>query len=229
MSAERRDAGPRGRLARCVDHLAVRRTLRLLIARTNNVHIVKWLGKPILQHPMDAWVMQEVIADLRPDVIVETGTYMGGSAYFFACLCDLLGHGEVMSVDIRPQGTIGHPRTTYLRGSSVDPTIIAHVRERLQSVGATRVLVVLDSDHSAAHVRRELEAYAPLVPVGSYVHLQDGIVDQLPDFRHIRPGPLVAATAFLENHPEFVRDTGVEARYVMTYHPCGWLKRVRPG
>ena len=190
MSADRSDAGSRGRLAHYVDQWAVRRTLRLLIAKTNNVHIVRWLGKPILQHPMDAWVMQEVIADLKPDVIVETGTYLGGSAYFFACLCDLLGHGEVVSIDIGPQGTIDHPRITYLRGSSVDPNITGRVQERLQSVGATRVLVVLDSDHSAAHVREELETYAPLVPVGSYVHVQDGIVDQLPDFRNIKPGPL---------------------------------------
>lgn len=218
--------GGRTRLAHYLDQRAARRVLEAIIAKTNDVETVRWLDRPIWQYPLDAWVLQEMIGSLKPDLIVETGTCLGGSAYFFANIFDLIGHGEVISIDIAPRGTMPHPRVTYVRGSSIDPQIIADVERRIKGLNAKAVLIMLDSDHSEAHVRKELEMYAPLIPVGSYFYVQDGCIDTLPSLRDGRPGPVPAVKRFLEAHPQFVRDTEAEFRYVMTAHPYGWLKRI---
>jgi cephalosporin hydroxylase len=208
-----------------LDHRASLRVLQAVIRNTDNAHSVRWLGRQIWQQPLDAWLIQEMVSMLRPDLIVETGTYMGGSAFFFATLCEMLEQGEVISIDIGAKDTIPHPRITYIEASSTDPGAVSEVAERIRRIGAKQVLVVLDSDHSPGHVLGELEAYAPFVPVGGYVHVQDGAIDELPVFGK-EPGPAAAAKAFLSRHPEFVRDLSVERRFVMTAHPYGWLRRV---
>ena len=220
--------GVGNRLANYLDQRAAKRVLEAIILKTDDVETVRWLDRPIWQYPMDAWLVQEMIGSIKPDLIVETGTCLGGSAYFFANLFDLMGHGEVISIDIAPRGTMPHPRITYVRGSSVDPQIVADVEQRIKDLNAKAVLIMLDSDHTEAHVRQELEVYAPLVPVGSYFYVQDGCIDTLPSLAHGRPGPVPAAQSFLAAHPQFVRDTEAEFRYVMTAHPYGWLKRVEP-
>ena len=220
--------GGNSRLTRYIDRRAALRVRQAIIAKTDDARIVRWLDKPIWQYPLDAWIIQEVVGELKPDIIVETGTYLGGSAYFFACLCELLDHGEVISIDIAASGTVHHPRISYLKGSSTDPAIVEHVKHRIHRVDAQKVLIVLDSDHSAEHVRQELDAYAPLVPVGSYIQVQDGNMDELPCFRGLGPGPLVAGKSFLRDNPKFIRDMKVELRYVMTEHPYGWLRRIAP-
>lgn len=203
--------------------------MEAFVRKTEDVQHVRWAGRPAWQYPLDAWIIQEVISELRPGLIIETGTYMGGSAYFYATVCDLLGSGRIISIDVAAKETIAHPRIEYLKGSSVDPAILAVVSDRLDKLAAERLLVILDADHRERHVRQELEAYAPLVPVGCYIHVQDGCIDTLNCFRGGRPGPMAAARSFLVDHPEFTRDTGLEFRYVITAHPFGWLKRVNSG
>src|SRR4029450_322452 len=115
----------------------------------------RYLGVPTWKVPLDLWVYQELVWELRPGLIVETGTAHGGSALYLATLCETIGSGEVVSVDIghwpdRPD----HPRLTYLTASSTDPEVVAQVAER--AAGAGTVLVVLDSDHSRDHVLAEL-------------------------------------------------------------------------
>ena len=144
-------------------------------------------------------------------------------------MCDLLQHGEVISIDSAPEETILHPRVSYYTGSSAAPDIVARVKKRLQEQRAGSALIILDSDHTSDYVRRELEAYAPLVPLGSLIHVQDGCIDELPCFRFARPGPKHGIKAFLKAHPEFIRDIELERRYAMTFHPYGWLKRVVGG
>jgi cephalosporin hydroxylase len=162
---------------------------------------------------------------LRPGLIVETGTHRGGSAFFFATLLDLLDiPGEVVSIDVAAEQTISHWRISYLTGSSTDPEVLDELGPRAEK--SRQVLVVLDSDHSAGHVERELELYAPLVPVGGYLHVQDGWVDELGFARRTGPGPVSAVRQFLTLHPEFVRDLELERRYVLTANPHGWLRRV---
>jgi len=218
--------GSNSQLAQFIDRHAANRVLEAMIAKTNDVETVRWLGRPIWQYPLDAWLVQEMIAQLQPDLIVETGTCLGGSAFFFGSVCDLLGRGEVISIDIAARGTMPHPRVTYIAGSSTDPAIVQHVADRIEKIAAKSVLIMLDSDHTERHVRRELESYAPLIPVGSYFYVQDGCIDELECFQDGRPGPVPAIKSFLRDHPEFVRDTEAEFRYVMTAHPYGWLKRI---
>jgi cephalosporin hydroxylase len=218
--------GGKSQVARYLDQRAARRVRQAMIAKTDDMLTVRWLGEPIRQYPLDAWVIQEVIGELKPDIIVEGGTYFGGSAYFLACLCDLLNHGEVISIDIAARRTLPHPRVTYLHGSTIDPKIVGLVAKRMQQAKAERILVVLDDNHYAEHVRQELEIYSPLVPVGSYIHVQDGNWDELPCFRGLGAGPMVAAKSFLKENSKFIRDLEVEFRYVMTDHPYGWLKRI---
>jgi cephalosporin hydroxylase len=204
----------------------VRRMHAAMYIQTEDAITVRWLGRQIWQYPLDAWNLQEVVADLKPDLIVETGTWRGGSAFFLASLCDLLGHGEVISIDVAARETIPHPRITYVQGSSVDPAVVETVAQRMRALMVRRVLIILDSDHTAQHVRKELDAYSPFVPVDSYIHVQDGDIDEFPIHKRYRPGPKVAAAAFLREHPEFVRDDRVESRYIVTAHPYGWLRRV---
>ena len=208
-----------------LDRQAVIRARSVFLIKTYDAINVRWVGHQCYQYPMDAWLIQEVLSDTRPDLIVETGTYMGGSSYFYACICDLLGHGEVISIDIQALSTIEHPRITYLQGSSTDPAMVQKVKSRIAEIGAKKILVILDSDHRAEHVQKELELYSPLVPLGGYIHVQDGNADELPILKKFRPGPMAAAMKFLHSHPEFMRDIDLEKRYLMTEHPYGWLKR----
>lgn len=200
--------------------------MEAIILKTDDARSVEWLGGPIWQYPLDAWLLQEMIGRLKPDLVVETGTYRGGSAFFLASLMDTMGVGRVVSIDIDARGTIPHPRATYLAGSSTDADIVAEVTRLAGAPGVDQVLVILDSDHRAEHVLSEMELYAPIVPVGGYLHVQDGCVDELPLYRGHLPGPAVAARKFLAQNPGFVRDLDVETRYLMTAHPWGWLRRV---
>ena len=183
-----------------------------------------WLGAQALKNPLDLWIYQEIMFETRPELIVETGTYRGGSALFLASVCDLLGSGEVVSIDIEPEREDypAHPRITYLAGrSSTDAGVVAEARER---AAGRRVLVVLDSDHSQAHVEAELEAYAPLVPVGCYLIVEDSNIGQIR--KDLLPGPLEAVEAFLKRSTEFEIDRERE-KFLVTFNPNGYLRRVR--
>jgi cephalosporin hydroxylase len=183
-----------------------------------------WLGVQALKNPLDLWVYQEILFETRPELVVETGTYRGGSALFLASMCDLLGEGHVVSIDIEParDDYPVHPRITYLAGrSSTDPEVVAEVRE---SAAGRRVLVVLDSDHSQAHVEAELEVYAPLVPVGCYVIVEDSNIGRIR--KDMLPGPFEALKTFMTRSNQFEIDLERE-KFLITFNPSGYLRRVR--
>ena len=150
-----------------------------LLIRTTNFTQTKWLGAPIRQNVLDLWTIQETIATVRPEVIIETGTFEGGSALFYADLLDRLGGpGGVLTIDNAPRSTPTHPRVTYLVGNSTSPAVIDRVKAvAVQAAGP--VMVILDSDHSERHVSCELDAYSPLVTPGSFLLVQDGAIDRL--------------------------------------------------
>ncbi len=185
-----------------------------------------WLGVRTDKNPLDLWIYQELLHELRPDLIVETGTAFGGSALYLASICDLLGHGRVVTVDIIEQeGRPEHPRIEYLTGSSIAPELVEEVRRRTQPGGTT--MVVLDSDHKRNHVLEELRLYAPLVTPGSYLVVEDTILNGHPVSPEFGPGPMEAVEAFLASNDEFGVDRRREKLY-LTFNRKGYLRR-KPG
>ena len=184
-----------------------------------------WLGIQTSKCPLDLWIFQEIITETRPDLIVETGTHLGGSALFLASMCDLVGNGEVLTIDVidddeRPQ----HPRVSYLLGSSTDPGVVEEATRR--AVEAERVMVVLDSDHTAAHVFDELTLLAPLVTPGCYLVVEDTIVNGNPVLPDFGPGPGEAVARYLAlERSLFVVDRNRE-KFRLTFNPGGYLRRV---
>lgn len=187
---------------------------------------ITWLGVPIKKCPFDLWVYQEIITDVRPDFIIECGTAYGGSALFLASLCDLLHTGQVVTIDIEDvHGERTHPRIHYLLGSSTSEEIITRVQSL--TAHATRVLVILDSDHHADHVLRELRLYSPLVTVDSYIIVEDTNMNGHPVSPNFGPGPMEAVTEFLKTETRFVIDRQREEKLLLTFNPKGYLKRIR--
>lgn len=182
-----------------------------------------WHGVPLLKCPLDLWVYQELLWRIRPRWIIETGTYAGGSALFLAHMCDLLGAGEVLTIDIaRPPQAPQHERLHYVTGSSIDPAVLACVRGHVGQAGP--VLVILDSDHHCPHVLAELHAYAPLVTPGSYLIVEDTNLNGHPVAPEFGPGPAEAVASFLAQNASFEADPQCE-KYLITANGGGYLRR----
>lgn len=182
-----------------------------------------WLGVETLKCPLDLWVYQEILFELRPRSIVECGTAAGGSALFLACMCDLLGGGEVVTVDVaeRPDRP-AHDRITYLHGSSVAEDVVGRVKEAVRGDGP--VLVILDSDHGREHVLRELRVYGEIVTPGSYLIVEDTNVNGHPVSELHGPGPMEAVEQFLSETDQFAPDRERE-KFFLTFNPKGFLKK----
>lgn len=200
---------------------------------------ITWLGIPIIQIPEDILMVQELIWKVRPDVVVESGVAHGGALILYASILELIGHGRVVGVDveIRKYNRLAiqsHPmsrRITLIERSSTDDTTLKEVRRMIAPDEA--VMVMLDSNHSRAHVREELERYAPLVSPGSYVIVFDSVMRMVHDAPNGQPtwiddNPLAAVEDFLSTHPEFVQDAEYE-RLRTTYCHGGFLRRLPAG
>lgn len=186
---------------------------------------LRWFGSHILKTPMDLLIYQEILNELKPDVVVETGTYKGGSALFVAHMMDLIGKGRVVTIDIEAYPEVPkHDRITYLVGSSTDPGIVQQVKDAIRP-GET-VMVLLDSDHSMKHVLNEIHAYHELVTPGSYLVVEDTHLSGHPVLPKMGPGPREAADQFLAENSNFVVDSARE-KLIVTFNPRGYLRRVR--
>ena len=222
--ARRAVRSARFRLDRRLDRAAVARAHDVLYLSDACAYST-WLGTQTLKNPLDLWVYQEIVFETKPELIVETGTYRGGSALYLASLCDLVGVGKVVSIDIEPERDDypSHPRITYLAGrSSTDPGVVDEVRVRAGDGGP--ILVILDSDHSQGHVEAELATYAKLVPIGCYVIVEDSNIGQIR--KDLMPGPLEAIETFLAQTDDFEIDHERE-KFLITFNPSGYLRRVR--
>jgi cephalosporin hydroxylase len=181
-------------------------------------HKCTYKGVKTLKCPLDMWVYQELIHKHKPQLIIETGTCFGGSAYFMA---DQLRQGKVVTIDINPPRTkFKHPRIEFWQGKSTSPAILAKARSAARG---KRVMVVLDSDHSKANVLAELKAYAPLC--NTYLIVEDTDLGEIVRPDH-GPGPLAAVKEFFNRCPEsrrFVIDKGCE-KYLMTFNRSGYLR-----
>jgi len=210
------------------------------IARHRYAYNFSWMGRPIIQFPQDMIAMQEIIWQVRPDVIIETGVAHGGSLIYYASLLELLGGDRKVigiDIDIRAHNRAEierHPmsrRIQLVQGSSIDDTTAAQVHTL--AGGGRTVLVVLDSHHTHAHVLRELQLYAPLVRAGSYVVVFDTLIEDLPaDLIHDRPwgpgnNPRTAVREFLGVNPRFEVDSSIEHKLLITVAPGGYLRCLR--
>lgn len=214
-----------------------------------------WLGRPIIQYPTDVMAMQELIWEVKPDLIVECGIAHGGSLIFSASMlglidmCEAIEAGEIfdpatsrrrvlgIDIDIRShnrESIDAHPmrsRINMIEGSSTVSDVIAEVY-RVASTHK-KVLVCLDSNHTRDHVFAELEAYAPLVSIGSYCVVFDTVIEDMgPEAYPGRPwgpgnSPKTAVHAYLQSHPEFEIDKSIPDRLMITVAHDGWLKRTR--
>ena len=188
-----------------------------------------YLGIQSAQYPADNWVMQEIISELKPDFVVETGTASGGTALFYADILERVNtNGKVITVDIDPhdphvtQFKTWRERVTYIHGSSVSPEVVESIKKRVQG---HKTVITLDSLHWKPHVLKELELYSPLVPLNSYIVVQDTQFTGHP-IAGGSEGPWEAVEEFLKTNNDFVIDHNRE-RHLVTANPSGYLKRVK--
>lgn len=197
-----------------------------------------WMGRPIIQLPQDMLAMQELIWNIKPDLVIECGIAHGGSILYYASLLELQGHGEVLGVDrdIRAhnrEAIESHPMSKRIRmmeGSSTDPEIAKQIADAARG---KKVIVVLDSNHTHQHVLDELRLYAPLVSLGSYCVVMDTVVEDMPeDAFPDRPwgkgdNPRTAVHAFLNEDDRFLIDEYMHNKLLITVARDGYLKRIK--
>jgi cephalosporin hydroxylase len=200
-----------------------------------------WLGLPIIQYPQDVMAIQEIVWRTRPDLIVETGIARGGSLILYASLLKLIGNGGRVigvDVDIRPhnrQSIEEHPMAEaihLIEGSSINEATVDAVRDQVKD--ARRIMVVLDSMHTADHVLRELELYSPLVTQGCYLVVFDTVIEFMPaETVSERPwgrgnSPYNAVQQFLQTNSRFRVDRSIDAKLQISVAPSGYLECVAP-
>ncbi len=197
----------------------------------------EWMGRPIIQFPQDMIAMQEIIWRTRPDLIIETGIAHGGSLVFYASMLELTGQGTVIGIDIdirehNRREIEMHPmyhRIEMIEGSSIDPDIVQLVHEKAGNHKS--IMVILDSNHTHAHVASEIQAYSHLVSPGNYMVVFDTAIEYMdPGSFPDRPwdignNPMTAVREFLQNNSDFSVDEQIEAKLLITVAPGGYLIR----
>lgn len=205
------------------------RFAQIVYADKNALWSNQWFGIPTWQNPNDAWIIQEIISETKPEFIVETGTFRGGSAVLWATILrEVNAAGRVITIDIedmsdRARNLEISRMITFIIGSSTDKKVVSHIADLTRG---KRVLVILDSNHSRDHVLNELKSYSEMVSVGSYIVVQDSNVNGHPVYSNHGPGPMEAIEAFLASNENFAPDRERE-RLMHTTNPKGYLKRLR--
>jgi cephalosporin hydroxylase len=211
---------------------------------TKYVYSFAWLGRPVIQLPEDMIRIQEIIFDIKPDVIIETGIAHGGSLIFYASLCKAMGKGRIIGVDIeiRPHNReaieahfLYNDYIEMIEGSSTAADIVDEVKSRIKK--DETVLVILDSNHSKQHVLDELTAYSTMIPIGSYIVATDGIMEMVKGLDRTEAdwdwnNPKAAALEFVQNNPNFIieepkfpfNESIITER--ITYWPSCYIKRI---
>ncbi len=191
----------------------------------------KWLGIPFWKLPFDAMILQELIFNIRPEYIIETGTAKGGAALFYASICELIGEGSVITCDIELKANWDaihqfhwSDRIEFLPGSSTNPVVYERIKKICEG---KRNLVILDSDHSYEHVRKEMSIYSPLVPVDSFMIVEDTHANGHPVPWQWGKGPYEAVDDFLKVNEGYWQPEYWCEKYIMTFNPKGYLRRIK--
>jgi cephalosporin hydroxylase len=204
---------------------------RLYYYSPTAARINTFLGTTVHQNPIDLYIYQELIWNTRPDFIVQTGVFKGGSVLYLATMLDIIKadpSAKVFGIDIQltPEAKkISHPRLVLLEGSSTDPAIIKQLRGMLPQGG--NGFVSLDSDHSKKHVLAEMSIYSEFVGKGSYMVVEDTDINGHPVKTGFGPGPYEAVVDFLKTDKRFEPDDDVWKRHFMSFHQHGFLKRIK--
>ena len=188
------------------------------------------MGYPVLKCPLDLWIYQEILFDLEPDIIIECGTAYGGSALYLASMCDQIGNGKILTIDLEkplvdPQRQLPkHHRIHYLTGSSTS----VEIKDQLSNLIASddKVMVILDSDHSKDHVLKEMLIYNTLVTKGQYMIVEDTNVNGHPVLPFHGPGPMEAVEEFLSHNTDFTVDSSKD-KFLLSFNPSGYLLKCR--
>jgi cephalosporin hydroxylase len=193
-----------------------------------------WLGIPCWKLPMDAFVIQELIYKLKPDFIIETGTGHGGSALFYASICELMDHGEVISIDIDTKKLLSNrwgefewaDRIHWLMGDSLNSFVLSEVKDIIEDKESPDCLVLLDSWHSKEHVYREMLIYSQYVNSGGYMIIEDSHAAGNPvPWEHDDEGPMGAINQWMNTYGDKWEIDYECEKNLMTFNPKGYLKR----
>ncbi|MBW8049756.1 MAG: cephalosporin hydroxylase [Cytophagales bacterium] len=208
-------------------------------SKYNYTYNFTWMGVPIIQVPQDMIAMQEIIWEVKPDLIIETGIAHGGSLIFYASLLEMIGKGEIVGIDIdirdhNREVIENHPmfkRIKLIEGPSTSENVLNQVENIVEK--NQKVLVSLDSDHTHDHVLKELVSYSKFVSQNSYVVVFDTAIEDMPEdfFSNKNWGkgnnPKTAVWEFLKNNDKFVIDKNIENKLLITVAPDGYLKRIK--
>jgi len=201
----------------------------------------EWLGRPIIQYPQDIIAFQEIVWNVKPEIIIETGIARGGSLILSASLLQLLGHGKVLGIDIdirknNRNEIEKHPlgkRIKIIEGSSIDESVVKKI---FKIAKGKKVLVSLDSNHTHDHVLEEMRLYSPLVTKGSYMIVFDTVIEDIPSnaskFMKKRQwgkgnNPKTAVFEFLKTNNRFKVDYDMDKKLMMSAAPSGYLKCIK--
>lgn len=219
-----------------IEDIFANNSARHVLERFNDFYYVSgsagtlnWRGVEMLKNPCDLWTSLELFQEIRPSIIIETGTHHGASAMFYADMCKVLGIDcKVITIDLNPKWQFDPAikNITSIKGISTDPRTVRQVREALNG-GQGPVIVFLDSDHSQENVYNELQIYGDMVTIGSYIVVEDTNVNGHPSFLDHGPGPWEAVDQFMAdgNGGRFEIDRNRE-RFLLTFNPRGYLRRI---
>ena len=208
-------------------------------AKSNYSYNFRWMGRPIIQYPQDMIAMQEIIWEIKPDLIIETGIAHGGSLIYYASLLELIGKGSVLGVDIdirahNKKEIEKHPmakRIKMIQGSSVSEDVVKEVKAHTK--GKKVVLVALDSNHTHDHVFKELEMYSPFVTKNSYLVVFDTLIEEMPKGFYpdrnwgIGNNPMSAVKQFLKTNKGFEVQHDIDDKLLISVSKSGYLKRIK--
>ena len=190
--------------------------------RTITSSSITYKGVPIWKNVLDLWIYQEIVHETQPEIVVEIGCKFGGSAMWLADLMQTVGSGDVLTIDLLARPADLPSDIRFYQGDSTSPEIVERITTEC---AGKRTMIIADSNHSAEHVLEELRLYSPLVQVGGYFVVEDGIVDVM-DWKRFTPGPVIGVNRFLAENDRFVIDRSRE-KFGVTYNPGSFLKRIK--
>ena len=195
-------------------------------SHTWNSGNTKYMGIPCFQNPLDLFILQEIIFETKPNIIIECGSFMGGTSLFLAHLMDNANiDGRVFSIDVENKSRANHPKIIKLTGMSVSAMIFRQISEVIED--NDKVMVILDSDHRTENVLKEMQIYSNIVTPGCYMVVMDSNIGGNPiNLPEIGAGPMKAIEAFLKLDDKFEIDVEKE-KFYFTFAPSGWLRRIK--